>query len=229
MVDQVGLQSGTLYDTISVDRLRQAEADSQGELGQADFLSLMTAQLQNQDPMAPMENGEFIAQMAQFSMVSGIDQMNNSMGSLADSMQSNRALEASIMVGKEVLAPTDRLSISGEGSVSGGVDLKNTVSDLSIQISKPNGELVQTLQLGPQGQGIARFSWDGKDTRGNPVSPGNYVVSASTKLGSESSTAQTLIRGNVNSVTMGGDAGGMMLNVAGVGQVTLGQIKEISA
>ena len=89
-----------------------------GELGQDDFLELMIAQVQHQDPFQPMENGEFIAQMAQFATVDGIQNMESSISELNGTMASNQALTATTLVGRSVMAPGGEFALGAEGGVS---------------------------------------------------------------------------------------------------------------
>src|SRR3569832_2993970 len=91
------------------------------KLGQSDFLKLMTSQLRNQDPMQPMDIGAFLGQIAQFSQVSGIQDMQASVKQLVDTLSSNQAMQASSQVGKTVVAPAESDSYTGKHAVQGAV------------------------------------------------------------------------------------------------------------
>lgn len=132
-------------------------------LGQDQFFDLMVAQLTNQDPLNPLESNEFIAQVAQFSTVNGIKQIQESIGELATSFQSGQALQASTMVGRDVLVPGARGVLHPGGKLSGAIDVASATGDLSISVLAPSGQVVRQLDLGPQPAGLARFSWDGLD------------------------------------------------------------------
>lgn len=135
----------------------QSEAD---KLGQKDFLTLLTAQLQNQDPFAPMENGDFLGQMAQFSTVSGIEGLNDSIKALGDRMSGDRLSRASSMIGKGVLVEGSTVRADDEGAIHGAVDLPDRASDVRVRFLDPaSGVMVHEMKLGPQPAGKATFAW----------------------------------------------------------------------
>ncbi len=197
-------------------------------LGQTDFLQLMTTQLQNQDPFAPLENGEFIGQMAQFGTVSGIESLQKSFDGFAGALQSNRALEASVMVGRSVLVPGDVGTLGQGGSVTGAVFLPTAASNVVLKIFTPSGELVATQNLDGQDAGIAKFDWDGIDSDGNRAIPGRYTIEAEAQIGNEVEQVGIMMSGNVDSVTLGSGFGDFTLHVAGIGDVGVGDIVQIN-
>jgi flagellar basal-body rod modification protein FlgD len=142
------------------------------QLGQQDFLALMIQQLRNQDPLKPMENGEFIGQMAQFSTVTGIADMTKSIASLADSFNSGQALQAASMVGRTVLTEASTGSFSGTKPLSGAVELPYSTSSAVVRVYSSAGELVRELPLGTQEKGLTNFSWDGTLANGQPAPAG---------------------------------------------------------
>ncbi|MGB5336322.1 MAG: flagellar hook assembly protein FlgD [Woeseiaceae bacterium] len=197
------------------------------ELGQEDFLTLMISQFQNQDPFEPMDNGEFLGQLAQFSTVNGIGSLNSSFSGLAASMQDNQALQAAGLVGRSVLAVTDIGSLSEGGSLQGAIELEASAGNVQIDITNRNGELVQRLELGQQPSGLVNFAWDGVDSTGRRAESGQYQVTARVIRGSEVESAPTVIQAEIKSVTLGQFGGGMTLNLAGGQQMPLGQIYQI--
>ena len=132
---------------------------SKDQLGQEDFLKLMTTQLQNQDPFAPMENGEFIAQMAQFSTVTGITQMGETMKNVSNQLSELRIASATQMMGHSVLVPGKFARPNSEGTISGVVDLPKTASNLKIVFESLDGEVLHQENLGPQVAGLIGFDW----------------------------------------------------------------------
>ena len=197
------------------------------ELGQSDFLTLMITQFKNQDPFKPMENGEFLGQLAQFSTVSGIDSLNTAFTGLASSIQGEQALQAANLVGHSVLAVTDTGYLPEGGSIDGAVELTTSASEVQIDIVDESGELIQTLSLGEQGAGLARFSWNGQDASGEPVEPGHYRISARVIRGAEVESAATALEANIESVTLGQLGQGMTLNVSGGRTLSLAQVYQI--
>ena len=119
----------------------------------------MTTQLQNQDPFAPMENGDFIAQMAQFSTVTGITEMGNQMKALNDKLDSFR-ITASQYLGHSVLVPGNVVRPNGNENIEGVIDVPNATTKLQVFFQKENGEILEQLDLGSQSRGLVGFSWN---------------------------------------------------------------------
>ena len=134
-------------------------AQNKSTLGQEDFLKLMTTQLQNQDPFAPMENGDFIAQMAQFSTVTGITEMANQMKSLNDKVDSFRIATASQYLGHSVLVPGNVVRPNDSENIEGVIDVPNATTKLQVFFQKENGEILDQLDLGSQSRGLVGFTW----------------------------------------------------------------------
>ncbi len=198
------------------------------ELGQSDFLKLMITQFQNQDPFQPMENGEFLGQLAQFSTVSGIDSLNSSFAGLANSVQGEQALQAANLVGRKVMAVSDVGYLSDSGSINGVVELANSASEVQVDIRSESGELIKTITLGQQPAGIVRFSWDGTNASGERLEPGQYRIAARVVRGAEVESTATAIEANIESVTLGQFGSGMLLNLSGGGTLSLAQVYQIS-
>jgi len=203
------------------------ERKAQDELGQEDFLTLMITQFQNQDPFEPMDNGEFLGQLAQFSTVNGIDSLNSGFDSLAGALRDEQALQASNLVGQTVLAVSDSAFYNGESSVDGALEL-NASGFVQIDITDASGQLVQRLDLGQQSAGQVRFAWDGRMSDGNTAESGQYQLSARVVRGQEVESVATLVEGRVDSVTLGQFTGSMTLNLEGGGSLALGQVYQIT-
>lgn len=196
------------------------------ELGQDQFFELMLTQLKNQDPLKPMQNGEFLAQIAQFSTVTGIQKLQESFGQLAAGMQSAQALQASSLVGRSVMLSSNSAALAPDGSVSGAVELSASASSVSVEIYDAGGQLVQRLDLGAQPAGQVSFTWDGKNTSGEAAAPGRYTIKAQAASGGQSASVPTLVAAKVESVTLGGGQG-LLLNLAGQGSVSLSDVRQI--
>ncbi len=128
-------------------------------LGQSDFLKLMTTQLQNQDPFSPMENGDFIAQMAQFSTVTGIAEMGENLKSLSDQLGEFRIATATNLLGHSVLVPGNKVRPNSNGEVHGVLDLPKASSATNVVFSNTAGEVVHSIDLGSQASGLVGFAW----------------------------------------------------------------------
>ncbi len=198
------------------------------ELGQEAFMTLMMAQFRNQDPFEPMDNGDFLGQLAQFGTVSGIDELNGAFSGLQSSIQSDQALQAANLVGRTVLAESDTGSVSNGGGVAGAVELPSSVSNVQIEITDASGQLVRRFDIGAQQAGVSRFNWDGLNDSGQQVSDGQYEIAARVQYGNEIESVPTLIEANIASVTLGRGGSGLTLNLAGGEQMSLARVRQIN-
>jgi flagellar basal-body rod modification protein FlgD len=200
---------------------------SMQQLGQDQFLELMIAQLKNQDPMQPMQNGEFLTQMAQFSTVSGIQSLEDTVSGLATSLQSNQALLASSLVGRSVLSSGNTTMIATGGSVMGAVNLPSSTPGVMLTITDASGALVQRASLGAQDAGMVRFVWDGTTADGSAAPAGTYTITAQAFDGKAVVAVPTLIEKRVDSVSLGG-SNGLVLNLADGTTAGLADVLQIS-
>ncbi|MCW8407764.1 flagellar hook assembly protein FlgD [Legionella sp. PATHC035] len=206
----------------------QIDSSAKKSLGQQDFLRLMVAQIQNQDPMQPQVNGEFLSQLAQFSTNDGVTKMQESLQQMATSLQSNQALQASALVGRKVLVNSNTLQLGAEGDSKAAVDIPPGLSNLSASIYSDTGELIKTISLGQPTPGFFQFSWDGTGGDNNRVKEGKYKVDVHAVYGGKEVSLKTMTSANVDSVSLGQNGEGLKLNVAGVGPISLDQVRQIS-
>lgn len=201
------------------------ERSTNKDLGKNEFLNLLVAQLNNQNPLEPQGNGEFIAQLAQFSQVEGIEKLNTSMQSIMSTYQSSQALQASSLVGRKVIVPSDKAVVDTSESFKASVVLPVSSNNVYVNVFDQSGSLVNRVNLGEQAAGNVSFIWDGKDSDGNLMPPGAYKFEAQASYGSETKGLYTMLPANVDSVTLGGKE--LMLNLAGLGSVPLSQVQVI--
>ena len=149
-----------LFEKLGISSQTEAQKAKSDNLGQSDFLKLMTTQLQNQDPFAPMDNGDFIAQMAQFSTVTGIQEINNSIGKLVEEFDQARIATASNLLGHSVLVPGDTGLPDEDGQLHGVLDLpdRTLMTELSY-LDAETGEVLHSEDMGPLAAGLVGFSW----------------------------------------------------------------------
>jgi flagellar basal-body rod modification protein FlgD len=198
-------------------------------LGGTDFLTLMLAQLQNQDPTSPVDSNEFLSQLASLSEVQGINQLNTSFTALSSSLVSSQALQASSLLGHQAMVASSTASLSSAGgTISGAVSVPQTSSQVVLNIKNSAGVLVQSINLGAQSAGLADFSWNGQTSSGSAAPAGTYSLSAQVSGVSGGTAITTLVSGTVNSVTMGSGSSGLTLNVAGLGSVPFSSVQQIS-
>ena len=149
-----------LFEKLGLNKQSDAQKPNSDKLGQSDFLKLMTTQLQNQDPFAPMDNGDFIAQMAQFSTVTGIQDMNASLGKLVEEFDQARIATASNLLGHSVLVPGNIGRPDDEGELHGVLDLPEAT--ISTQLNYVDADTNNSLfkeDLGPKAAGLVGFKW----------------------------------------------------------------------
>ncbi len=206
---------------------RPAAKKPDDELGQQDFLKLMTTQLKNQDPFAPMENGEFLAQIAQFASVSSIQELQNSFSTLSEALYSGQSLQAASLVGRQVLVAGDTGRWSGGEDVRGAVELQDNVADVKMDVFDASGQLVRSMDLGPQERGMAYFRWDGLTEAGMIASPGRYAVRATTTIDGQEQALKTYMVSGVESVTLSGVGEPVTLSTTDGKSVTVKDVKSI--
>ncbi|WP_111643292.1 flagellar hook assembly protein FlgD [Marinimicrobium alkaliphilum] len=208
------------------------------ELGQSAFLELMIAQLNNQDPLSPQENSEFVAQLAQFSSVEGLERLNENFDGFANSFMSSQALQASSLVGRSVSVPSNSTQLQEGGIVSGSVKLDATTTDMRINIYDSMGSLAAQVPVGYAEAGDNIFRWDGHRMEVNgklldwsageePFPPGDYRFEVLATQEGEVEQLETALSANVNSVTLGKD-GRLILNLAGIGPVSMTEVKQFN-
>lgn len=197
------------------------------ELGQDDFLELMTTQLSNQDPFEPMDNGEFLAQIAQFGTVNGVNDLNESFNTFASSLQSSQALQAASLIGRQVLVNHNESYLPATGSLAGGIELDSSASDVAVNVLDGVGQTIGRVELGAQQPGLVSFSWDGVTLDGTRALPGRYRIEVEATRAGQTESLTPLVAANVVSLTMAGVGKEMKVELENLGTVNFGQINQI--
>lgn len=195
-------------------------------LDQSSFLQLLTAQLKNQDPFAPMDNTQMVAQMAQFSSVAGISEMNTTLSSIATKLNATKPADSLNYVGKTVLTAGSVAYGRTSGGLAGQVELDDAASDVQVTIADSKGGVLKTLSLGAQKAGTASYDWDGKLDNGSEAGSGPFTISVSANNGNTAVTSRSLVWAPVQSVSMP-SSGNPVLTVAGLGQVQLSAVRSV--
>ena len=216
----------SVIDKIGLSRQEKKHVP-QNELGGDAFMKLVLAQLQNQDPLNPAENGEFLAQLAQMESVNGLQKLQTSFNDFATSFQSNQALQASSMVGRWVLVPSQDATVWPDMGMKGSVEVPTSSEQVLVSIMDGAGQIIHQIDLGAQKGGLAEFNWDGVGVDGEPVAPGSYKIEATASIAGEFEAVKTLIASPVESVTLNRGGAGMTLNVYDVGSVSLSDVQEV--
>lgn len=200
--------------------------NSMSDLGIDDFISLMVAQLKNQDPTDPQDSSEFVAQLAQFSSVSGIQEMNSSMSTLVDELRSSQALSATSLVGHDVLLSADSMQVGSGEQVSGAVETPEGASTINIVVSDASGQVVRQFSVAASDD-LTSFTWDGLDDSGQQVEAGEYSFSANADVYGTSEAAGTLLTSEVTSVTIDSSTNTLVLNTRSLGSVSLSDVRQV--
>jgi flagellar basal-body rod modification protein FlgD len=194
------------------------------QLGQNEFLQLMLAQLKNQDPFKAMDPSQFLGQLAQFGTVTGIQDMQAAFTSLSDAMRSSQVLDGASMVGRDVLVPSDTVTLHADGTVKGSIDVPKGLTGLMVNIRDSAGALVRRMTL-PTDSGNHEFTWDGLRDDGTRAAAGDYDIEAIGSLDGQSGSLEMLFSSRVNSVTI--DSSGLVLNTNDLGARPLSDVRRV--
>jgi len=189
------------------------------------FLTLLVTQLRNQDPLNPLDNAQVTTQLAQISTVSGINQLNDTVASLAASFTAGQYLQAAGLVGHDVVVAGDKLHLE-EDSATFGMAIAKDADAVQVTIKDAAGVVVRTLDLGPQKSGIRHFEWDGKNAAGAAMPPGDYRISVTATAKGEAVAVDPLTIATVTGIAP--TAGGTMVTLGTLGTIALTDILEIN-
>ncbi|AMQ87636.1 MULTISPECIES: flagellar hook assembly protein FlgD [Marinobacter] len=222
------VNSASASDVLSQYQIKQDDKARGGsELGKDAFMELMLAQLKNQNPLDPQDNGDFIAQLAQFSSLEEMQNLSSTVEDVAGQFRSSQALQASAMVGKTVLAPSNVGILGNDGEITGTIEVPASTGGLRLSVMNQSGELVRQIDMGSSQAGVVSFRWDGEDGNGNPLPPGPYQIVAQGSYPSGPEQLGTMVSANVDSVSLG-KGGSITLNLAGMGSIALSDVKQIN-
>jgi len=177
--------------------------------------------------LQPQDNGDFIAQLAQFSSLEEMQNLTGTVEDVAGQFRSSQALQASAMVGKKVLAPSDVGILGSDGEITGTIEVPASTGGLKLSVMNESGELVRQIDMGSSQAGVASFRWDGQDGNGNSLPPGPYQIVAQGSYPSGQEQLGTMVSANVDSVSLG-KGGSITLNLAGMGSIALSDVKQIN-
>lgn len=195
------------------------------QLGQTDFLRLMTEQLKNQDPLKPLQNAEFLGQLAQFSTVQGIENMQGAMNAVASVMESDQTLRAAALVGHDALVEASNVTLQTAGAGIDGEIVANAAGPVQIEILDAGGQVVQRMSAQAPGAGNVAFAWDGRRDDGSTAPAGRYSVRATASNGTANEALGVRVAARVESVSI--EAGGLVLNLSGLGSHPLSAIRRV--
>jgi flagellar basal-body rod modification protein FlgD len=189
-------------------------------------MQLMMAQLKNQDPFKPTDPAQFLGQLAQFSTVTGIQNMQTSVTELAGSLRSTQVLNGASLVGREILAPSTTATLAAGATLSGAAAIPEGVVGTQVTIRDSAGQLVRRFDIDAAELGLTEFTWDGRDAAGNPVAAGDYEIEVTGISGGETYSFDPLLTSRVASVTIDPSRGDLVLNTD-IGPVAIGDVARV--
>lgn len=210
-------------ETVSV-----ADENDNGMLTQADFFALLTKELSHQDPTKPVDNNEMISQMTSFSTTDGVQKLNDQFTSFASSMTSSQALQASSLVGRSVLVEDNVFGMAEGEPVKGKIVSELAASNVNIYVENIAGEIIQTVPVGNVSAGGSTFTWDGQTANGEAAPAGAYRFRVAGLVDGQASEIQSMTYRKVDSVTLAGANGSILLNLNGGSSMALADVVEVS-
>ena len=218
-------QLDTILKRLGVNGEDDNKSKQKDTLGQSDFLKLMTTQLQNQDPFAPMENAEFIAQMAQFSTVTGITEMGTTLKGLADQLGEFRIATAANLLGNSVMSPGNYARPDAQGEIHGMLDLPSASGLTNLTFSNAAGDVLHHMELGPQAAGLVGFAW--QDIPQSVLEGGDAIrIEAFADMGEGMQSLTPSVYAEILAASTGDPATGVMLDVRDYGSVRAADITK---
>lgn len=215
--------------TTSADNASALGALSSGTASSADseqrFLKLLVTQLNNQDPLSPLDNAQLTSQLAQMSTVSGIEKLNSAFQSLLAQSGSSQVLQSASLIGRNVLVPGNELTLKQGADVAFSVEAPQGADSVKVTVTNAAGDVVRTFDLGSLRQGVKTLSWDGLNDSGGAVPDGSYTVGVEAYSGDAKVAASALTYAEVTGVSQG--SAGVSLDLASGKKVGLGDVRLV--
>jgi flagellar basal-body rod modification protein FlgD len=204
-----------------------AQAARSDAMGKDQFLKLFTTQLQNQNPLDPVKNEAFVAQLAQFSQLEATTNMSSSLSALVSSLKGDRMMTGSALIGRTVAAPNAPAVLNGGNPVNAVIDLPNGADKVKVEIFGADGKPVRTVQISQQKVGLAAFTWDGMDDAGKPLPDGSYSLVATATIAGKDSAVSIGPMSTVRSVSSSTSSSDPVLELDGGASVNLSTVMRV--
>ncbi|MCK5893245.1 MAG: hypothetical protein KAG53_02290 [Endozoicomonadaceae bacterium] len=190
------------------------------QMGQEEFMQMLLAEINNQDPLNPQSSSDFVAQLAQITSVDNLSNLNSQIAGLVSSMQYSQAMQATDLVGKTVTVSANIMELESSGTIAGEVRMPGSAENVQMFIHNAQGDVVKTMDLGAQVSGSVPFTTD-------DLPEGVYSVSAIAVNGTTEQSVPVALNAKVNSVVIPGGGKDIELNLAGIGAIPVSQISKI--
>jgi len=221
--------SSLLKNVSRYEDVKEAAKKTNEDMGKQEFLTLFTAQLQNQNPLEPVKNEAFVAQLAQFSQLEALTNMQTSLDGFVKSMSGERMLGSAALIGKKVSVTDTPTELTTGGKIEGNIDLPTGASSVQMRVLDSQGRLVQELNAGPQLPGSAPIGWNGMDAAGKPAPSGMYLLSATAVVNGKSVTVPVNTLSTVRAITSNPTDGSVSVEVDGGTTMLLTDVKRVGS
>jgi flagellar basal-body rod modification protein FlgD len=219
--------SSLLQNVSRYEDVKDAAKKTKEDMGKQEFLTLFTAQLQNQNPLEPVKNEAFVAQLAQFSQLEALTNMQGSLDKFVTSMSGERMLGSASLIGKKVAVTDTPTQLTKGGTIDGSIDLPMGASGIQVSVFDSQGRLVQELIAGPQLPGTTPISWNGKDAAENPVPSGLYRLSANAVVNGKNVPVPVSTLSTVRAISSNPTDGSVSVEVDGGKTMLLTDVKRV--
>jgi len=201
------------------------------QLNQEDFLTLMITQLKNQDPFKPLDPTAYVGQLAQFSQVSGLTDMNKNITALTASLRGNQVLDGAALIGRTVVAPGTGVYLSAANGAEargaqGVIDVPAGAQAVQLAVKDSSGALVKTVALDNR-RGPQAFTWDGSTDSGAAAPAGAYKIEVVAKVGDQNVSLRTSVAARVSSVSLDPANGGLILDTDTLGELAMSDVERV--
>ncbi|GGP24785.1 flagellar hook assembly protein FlgD [Silvimonas amylolytica] len=228
------VNNGTGINFSALNSAMSGTSSSSGASGSAQamqdqFMKLLVAQLQNQDPTNPMDNSQMTSQLAQISTVSGLQQLNSTMNTMSSLFNSSQALQSASLIGKQVMAPTSSWAYDGTNNLQASVDVPTGTTQMQVSVvSLSTGKIVDQMTATPTAGQTNPINWDGTLADGTKAPAGNYAIVAQ-GIDSSGNSSPMTVDGwqTASSVILNGS--NVQVVLANGSTVNLSDIKQVSA
>jgi flagellar basal-body rod modification protein FlgD len=222
------VSSSSLIKNVSrYEDVKDAAKKTSEDMGKQDFLTLFTAQLQNQNPLEPVKNEAFVAQLAQFSQLEALTNMQTSLDTFVTSMSGERMLNSASLIGKKVAINDTATMLTSGNTMDASIDLPMGASGVQINVHDSQGRLVQELIAGPQIPGSTPITWNGKDAANNPVPTGLYRLSAVAVVNGQTTPVSVSTLSTVRAISTNPGDGSVSVEVDGGKTLLLSDVKRV--
>jgi flagellar basal-body rod modification protein FlgD len=222
------VSSSSLLKNVSrYEDVKDAAKKTSEDMGKQDFLTLFTAQLQNQNPLEPVKNEAFVAQLAQFSQLEALTNMQTSLDTFVTAMSGERMLNSASLIGKKVAVSDAATLLTSGNTMDASIDLPMGASGVQINVHDSQGRLVQELIAGPQMPGTTAVTWNGKDASENPVPSGFYRLSAVAVVNGKTTPVPVSTLSTVRAISTNPGDGSVSVELDGGKSLLLSDVKRV--